>query len=443
MRRKGQTTTLEERINIGERWKAGETDREIAKAMGCSIWTVRKWRRKYQQEGRSGLASRMGRPTTGALGHFPERVRETIDEMRKENPGWGPDTIRAEWYRDPARKDLPLPSRSRIAAYLNQEEYTRPYEPHSDLPQPEKKVVERVHEEWEIDAQGVVEVAGLTLVSVINIIDVQSRLKVESLACLDTSHPNTKQYQLALRRAFFQHGLPERISLDHDSVFYDNASPSPFPTTFHLWLIALGIDVRFIENPPPVEHSLIERTHQTMYRQAVADRTFEHSGEIQQRLTERRHFLNHNFPTRALGGRAPLEAYPEAAHSGRPYRPEMEEAMLDIERVCDYLAQGRWFRRTTMQGQFSLGGRRYNAGRDLGSQQLEITFDPQTQEMVCRSEDGKKVIRLPAQGLDKSDLMGELFPLAIGQAYQLALPFTPQAWREMMTLCNDLTGTTL
>ena len=28
MRRKGQTTTLEERIEIGERWEAGQTDRE-------------------------------------------------------------------------------------------------------------------------------------------------------------------------------------------------------------------------------------------------------------------------------------------------------------------------------------------------------------------------------------------------------------------------------
>jgi transposase-like protein len=28
--------------------------------MGISVWTVRKWRRKYQRDGRSGLGSRMG-----------------------------------------------------------------------------------------------------------------------------------------------------------------------------------------------------------------------------------------------------------------------------------------------------------------------------------------------------------------------------------------------
>ena len=55
MGQKGRTTTLEERIEIGERWEAGETDPEIAEAMGRSVWVVRKWRRRYEREGRSGL----------------------------------------------------------------------------------------------------------------------------------------------------------------------------------------------------------------------------------------------------------------------------------------------------------------------------------------------------------------------------------------------------
>lgn len=120
-----------------------------------------------------------------------------------------------------------------------------------------------------MDAQGVIDVPSVGRNSIINIADVRSRLKVGSMPCLDTSHPSTWHYQLILRRAFLQYGMPERISLDHDSVFYDNASPSPFPTILHLWLIALDVAVRFIEKPPPAEHNLIERTHQTIYQQAV------------------------------------------------------------------------------------------------------------------------------------------------------------------------------
>ena len=73
---------------------------------------------------------------------------------------------------------------------------------------------------------------------------------------------------------------------------------------------------------------------------------------------------------------------------------------------------------------------------------MEITFDPQTREIVCLPADARKKIRLPIRGLTTSDLMGELHPLNTLPAYQLALPFSRSAWRQM-ELCDTLTGTTL
>ena len=442
MAQRGRKTALEERIEIGERWECGQTDPEIAAAIGRPVWTVRKWRRKYQREGRSGLVSRMGRPPVGALGQSALEMRDAVREMREKRPGWGPLTIRTELEHDRRFAGIRLPSRSRIAAFLKQEGFTRKYERHSELPQPQAAEPERAHEEWEVDAQGVIEVPDLGSVSIININDLFSRLKVDSFPCLDTSHPNTLDYQVVLRRAFLHYGLPERVSLDHDSVFYDNASASPYPTTFHLWLIALGVDVRFIKQRPPAEHSVIERGHQTMNQQAVAGQAFTDGSALQQSLSDRLNFLNLRFPSRSLGGQPPLVACPEAQHSGRPYRLEWEEDMLDMERVYNYLAKGRWFRRTSSQGQFSLGTYRYSIGKILSNQTLEITFDSQTRELVCLSEDGSREVRLVAQGLTKAALMGELSPLVVLPAYQLALPFSRSTWREIM-MCNDLTGTTL
>lgn len=37
-------------------------------------------------------------------------------------------------------------------------------------------------------------------------------------------------YQLVLRRVFLKYGLPLRLALDHDSVYYDSTSPSPYPS---------------------------------------------------------------------------------------------------------------------------------------------------------------------------------------------------------------------
>ena len=71
-----------------------------------------------------------------------------------------------------------------------------------------------------------------------------------------------------------------------------------------------------------------------------------------------------------------------------------------------------------------------------------LTSDPQSCELNCLTEDGRQEIRLPARGLTKSDLMGELGPLVALPAYQLALPFSPSTCRGMM-LCTALTGRTL
>jgi hypothetical protein len=369
-------------------------------------------------------------------------MRDAVREMRKKHSGWGPLTIRTELEDDLHFAGMRLPSRSRIAAFLKQEDLTRKYERHSELPQPQAAEPERAHEEWEVDAQGVIKVPDLGSVSIININDLFSRLKVDSFPCLNTSHPNTLDYQMVLRRAFLHYGLPERVSLDHDSVFYDNASASPYPTTLHLWLIALDVEVRFIKQKPPVEHSVIERAHQTMNQQAVAGQTFVDGLALQQSLSDRLDFLNRRFPSRSLEGQPPLMACPEAQHSGRPYRLEWEQDMLDMQRVYDYLTKGRWFRRSSSQGQFSLGAHRYSVGKDLADQTLEITFDSHARELKCLSEDGSQEIHLAIQGLTTTALMGELSPLIVLPAYQLSLPFSRSTWREMM-MCNDLTGTTL
>ena len=439
---KGRPTSLAERVEIGERWKTGQTDPKIAVVLQRPVATIRKWRRRYQLQGRVGLSSRMGRPARGALGQYPEEVSQEISRMRKAHPGWGPLTILTELQKKAQFAGQRLPSRSRIAAYLKQKDLVKKYERHHALPEPKPKRVERPHQEWEVDAQGKMAVDGIGSASIVNILDVFSHLKIDSLPCLRTTHANTQDHQLLLRRAFVRYGLPEQISLDHDSVFYDNQTASPFPTMLHLWLIGLGIEVRFIHKPPPTEHARIERTHQTLTQQAVVGQTFASLAELQTMLTGRILFLNTDYPSRSLHGQAPLTAYPQANQTQRPYRLEWEKEHLDLQPIYAYLAQGRWFRLTSSVGMFSLGAHRYNARTKFAKQTLEITFDPQTCEWVCLPEKTTQTFRLAAQGLTQEALMGELDPLTSIPAYQLALPFSRQAWREMM-LCQDLCDTTL
>jgi hypothetical protein len=261
-------------------------------------------------------------------------------------------------------------------------------------------------------------------------VDRVSRLKPVSWPCVGTGDAATLDYQVALRCAFLQFGLPRRITLDHAPVFYDNTCPSPYPTVLHLWLIALGVEVAFIRVHRPTDQSCIERTHQTVLRQAILGQDLAKEQSLHISLTGRLAFLNSEYPCRSLGGKPPLVAYPSARHSGREYRPEWEESLLDLQRVYTYLACGRWFRRVGAQGQFYLGDLTYGVGKKWANQTSEIKFDPPTQEFICLSADAGRTIRLPAKGLTKAALMGELTPLVMLPSYQPLLPFDPAAWRE-------------
>jgi transposase len=422
MSQKGQTTTLEERVTIAERVDAGQNSREIAEELRRPPPTIRKWRQRYLREGRAGLSSQMGRPAAGTLATAPAEMKDAILELREQHPGWGAQTLRLEISKDERFAGLRIPSRARIAAYLKEQQKVRKYERHQDLPEPKVQPVQRPHQEWEMDAQGVTTVVGLGEVSFINLLDVYSHVSIDSHACPNTRHPKSQEYQRVLRRAFIHYGLPEQLSLDHDSAFYDNKSASPFPSVIHLWLIGLGVQVRFIHKRPPLEHSRIERHHQTIAGQAFEGQTFADVTALQRSLQARMLFLNQEYPTRALNGQPPLQAFPQARHSSRSYCLDAEAQLLDMQRVYDYLQGVRWFRQVSSVGTFSLGGYGYNATTRLAKQTLEITFDGTIRKLICLPEKGTSSFQLDIQGLTKTVLMGSAFALPSYTAYQLALP---------------------
>ncbi len=441
MRQRGQRTTFQTRLEISEHAAAGLNDPQIATVVGCSIWTVRKWRRRSMHQGRSSLTSQMGRPATGPLGTFPKELQEMILRLRKLHPGWGPDTLLVALKMDASWCDQPLPSRACIARLLKQKGLTRRYQPHHDLPQPPRTSPKTPHQEWQMDAQGIMQVEEVGKVSLITLVDVTSRLKVESYPGLETTNPALPDYQLALRRAFLTYGLPATLTLDHGTVFYDNTTPSPFPTRLHLWLLALGIQVRFTRKRCPTDHAIIERTHQTMTAQALLGQAYTSHSALWAGLDERRDVLNRRLPSRVLAHKAPLEAYPQAVHSGRSYRPEWEEELLSLEKVCSYLAQSRWFRSIRTNGCFELGSYHYYLGRHFAQRSVAINFDPLGMALVCQPEGSDQTIRVPVQGITKAELMGELASLQALPVYQLALPFSLAAWRQL-EYTHHLTGTT-
>lgn len=73
---------------------------------------------------------------------------------------------------------------------------------------------------------------------------------------------------------------------------------------------------------------------------------------------------------------------------------------------------------------------------------MAIRFEPDSKALICLPEGSEETIRLPSQGLTKTKLMGELAALQALPMYQLALPFSLEAWRQL-EYAHNLTSTTL
>jgi hypothetical protein len=440
-------TSYAERVRIHTLAEAGATDAQIAAAVGWSRRTVRKWRRRAADDPSGVLASRLGRPATGAVSTFAPLIIEHLQRWRQEHPGWGPATLRAELARAPALAGLPLPSRATVARWLAAEGYSRRYQRHRALPQPPTQPATAPHQCWELDAEGARTVANVGVVALINLVDRASHLKLLSVPCwLGTTraehHPATADVQLVLRQAFVRWGLPDRIAVDRDSIYFDNLTPSPFPTRLQLWLTALGITIEIGPAHRPTVRAQIERSHQLWFHQVIEGQQFRDWADLAQHLQERLTFLNAHLPCTTLDGHPPLVAFPSAAVPRRPYRLEQEATLFDPAQIDALLAPGEWFRQASIQGAVSLGQQRYALGRAWARREVRIRFAPDARQLHFTSADHQLERCLPLRGCDAPTLMGEAAQvLASVPQYQLALPLSPADWR-VARLCATVGGTT-
>ena len=425
------TTTLEDRIQIMESSEAGESAWRIAQRLRWRPSTIRKWRNRGRKLGRQGLVTRMGRPKVGALGSYSKEMHDTLLRWHQEHPGWGPGTLKAELAQPEAFSNEKCPSRASIGRFLREQGLTKTYEPHHELPKTELNGQEAPHDVWEMDACGYQDIPDVGQVALINLNDRFSHVRLLSYPCClgqqrVERHANSSDYQTVLRLAFTRWGLPKQLQVDHESVFFDNKTKSPFPTLLHLWLLALGVELRFARVRRPTDQGMTERSHQLWNAQVVQGQTFANWQALYKALQDRRDFLNQTLPCDSLDHQPPLVAYPKAHHSGRFYRPEWEARLLDLNRVYDYLAQGRWFRRVSAHGTISLGGAIYYVGAIWKTQQIEITLDPSDHSLMCRDAAGDLLKRLPVKNVSPETLIGAHPAFLDLPAFQLCLPFLPE-----------------
>ena len=147
----------------------------------------------------------------------------------------------------------------------------------------------------------------------------------------------------------------------------------------------------------PRENAQVERSHGVL-QHWVEPKTCPDAQTLQQRLDEASRRQREAYPS--VKGESRLQAHPSLRGRPRPF----SEADWQLERVCQFLAQGRWRRHAAKAGQISLYNRPYSAGRAWANQEVFVRFDPASREWVIQNDQGVEVARHPAKEITQETI---------------------------------------
>lgn len=401
--------TLEEKMSIKKLIEEGKTYQEISEQLTLGFYVVRKWARIIKKG--ESLTPQMGRPKRGSLSTFSKKIIDKIDEYRPGQKGWGPDTIKVELDLDKNLASFKRPSVSSISKYLKSQSRVRKRNKHVPLKTIPAFPTKRAHQIWQLDAEGNCSIENIGTIAFLNIKGIHRKIYIQNFPCVlpgPFNHATTINYQNVLRLGMMEFGKPEGLQVDHESIYFDNVNASPFPTTFHLWLIGLGIQMHLTPKGKPYKQGAVEKSHQTMQIQVVEGQSFSNWFDLFKRSQIRRQRLNHHIPCRMIGRIPPLVACPSAIHSGRIYHPTLEKKKFDIKAIYEYLAQGKWYRKVSSNRTSWIGSNGYYLKGTKLNIETMILFDKKTKNFVFHDSDEKIIGQKPALGLTFKELSGDL-----------------------------------
>lgn len=431
--------TEAERERIYQGRLQGKTLPEIAAELQRSVHAVRKWWRRMRDEGLQGLRTRKpGPPARGILSHFDPRVVQRAASLKRTHRRWGADRVLTAMGQEPELSGLAWPHRSRLSAFFKAQcpECVAEHRPRPPAP-PAPARASAVHEVWQLDSQEKIELQDGEIAVICNVRDPFGAAMIASQAFAAKTAKHWRkldwtEIRQVLRQAFTEwQTLPDTVLTDNELVLAGTPC-DPFPSKMTLWLRGLGVKHDRIRPHCPTDQPHVERNHRTLDNFTLDDDSRANLLGLQQALDRERHLYNRYFPSRAseCAGRPPLVAHPELLQPRRPYQPEWELALFDLQRLFDYLATFTFERRVSTNGVISLGRCLYSVGRPQAGKTLYVRCDPLKHEWVCSQkikedtqEAEQEVARRPVKGIDVPSLTGlEPHVWTLSQPLQLSLP---------------------
>jgi transposase InsO family protein len=369
---------------------------EVADRLGVTRQAVHKWIARYEAGGLGALADRSHRPNSCSH-QISAELEATICELRRQHPGWGPRRILHELGRQGAD---PLPGRSSIYRCLKRHnliELRRRKKRRDEFRRWER---DRAMQLWQMDLMSGVLLDDGTDLKVVTGIDDHSRFCVAAgLVQRATARAVCEVFKAAMLR----YGVPDEVLTDNGKVFTGRFGTHKAEVLFDRMCRENGISHRLTAPRSPTTTGKIERFHQSLRKEFLADRSFESFTAAQQALDAWVDDYNKERPHQALEMAVPAQRF------------RLVPATKDPSSVPVYSEddqKGQWvLRRVGSNGVMSVDNQMFSVGNAYKGQLVDAFVDDTTIQVwhqnhliktVARKRKGP-VRKVRADGLHVND----------------------------------------
>jgi transposase InsO family protein len=344
---------------VQDGWKVTE----VADHLGVSRQAVHKWIARYEAGGLAALADRSHRPATCAH-QIPPELEAMICELRRQHPGWGPRRILHELGRAGVE---PLPGRSSIYRCLKRHnliELRRRKKRRDEFRRWER---DRPMQLWQMDVMSGVLLDDDTDLKIVTGIDDHSRFCVAAgLVTRATARAVCEVFSDAMKT----YGIPDEVLTDNGKVFTGRFGTHKAEVMFDRMCRENGISHKLTAPRSPTTTGKIERFHQSVRKEFLADRTFPSIEAAQKELDAWVHDYNTERPHQSLEMATPAERF------------RLVPATKDASSVPVFVEEdrnGQWvLRRVGSNGVMSVDNQMFSVGNAYKGQLVDAFVDDTT-----------------------------------------------------------------
>jgi len=277
---------------------------ELCREYGISTKTGYKWRRRFVNEGYSGLAEHSRKPLNNSRG-MPEPASVELLRIKIPRPSWGAKKILAICKRNSKGKYIPVRSTvERLFSRAGCAGARRRRKAETGIIIQQRVVPEKPNDVWTVDFKGWWYSRNKEKANPLTIRDEFSK---RILAIDAVEKGDTASAKKVFVRLFEEFGMPRIIRSDNGPPFA-NALNYWGLTRLSVWWLSLGIRLDRITPGHPEQNGGHERMRRDMKKelQGQIDGTL---GEHQNVFNEWLHVFNTVRPHEALDMKAPSEVY--------------------------------------------------------------------------------------------------------------------------------------